>query len=387
MPLDAALFKQRFDSFRERIHRASGKPFVSFGEGLPAAWEAYKALLRQKALSRLAISSMADVDVGNGAILERLISAIEVAPEPDGEANNLVQWQNRFGHASRSHRVLLDARDDPSARRTIETWALEFYKGALDAALAFEQMRKIAGSRYDLLGYLFFLKDWDRYVPIAPKTFDRAFKEIGIDPVTRQQCSWSNYERYNAAMADIRRALEDVSGLAGIRLIDAHSFCWLLVREELDGAGPVAAAPTKATPPKKMAATIFSARQKSVAQMAATTLNTVSTSNGQQMLVAKKAKDFWMSPFELEKYIYDLLERQQDRCNLTGIPFQWQGEYTDLQLLPSLDRIDSNGHYAKGNLQGVCRFINFWKGNTPNDEFKRLLSMVRGGEHKTSWSG
>lgn len=372
MPLDAILFKQQFNRFRERIHRASGKPFVSFHEGLPAEWEAYKGPLRQQALDRLSVSSMSDAEVGTGAILERLISAIEIRPEQGTEVNNLVRWQNRFGHANRSHHALLDARIDPNTRHAVEAWALGFYGRQADPAVAFEQIRTIARSRYDLLAYLFFLRDWDRYAPIAPATFDRAFEQLGIDLVTRQQCSWLNYERYNAALAEIRSALADVSGLPSVRLIDAHSLCWLLVRPELDDAGSV-----KPTSAKKMAATIYSARQKSIAQMAYTTLNTVSTSNGQQITAVKKSKELWMNPIELEKHISALLDTQGNACNLTGIPFQWQGECTDLQLLPSLDRIDSSGHYAKGNLQVVCRFINRWKSDMANDEFKRLLALVR----------
>jgi len=43
-----------------------------------------------------------------------------------------------------------------------------------------------------------------------------------------------------------------------------------------------------------------------------------------------------------------------------------------------LDRIDSSGHYELGNLQVVARFINFWKRDTEDFEFRRLLAVVRG---------
>jgi hypothetical protein len=55
---------------------------------------------------------------------------------------------------------------------------------------------------------------------------------------------------------------------------------------------------------------------------------------------------------------------------------EFEGE--DKQLRPSLDRIDSDGHYELGNLQVVARFINFWKSDTDDTEFRRLISMVRG---------
>jgi len=65
---------------------------------------------------------------------------------------------------------------------------------------------------------------------------------------------------------------------------------------------------------------------------------------------------------------------------LTGIPFQFLSLEVDKKLLPSLDRIDSAGHYEEGNLQVVCQFINFWKADSDNAEFQRLLMLVRGVE-------
>ena len=76
-------------------------------------------------------------------------------------------------------------------------------------------------------------------------------------------------------------------------------------------------------------------------------------------------------------HVGELSENQEGRCALTGIPFQYRGEHDDELLLASLDRKDSNGHYEKSNLQVVCRFVNFWKGDAPNDKFLWLLKLVR----------
>ena len=87
-----------------------------------------------------------------------------------------------------------------------------------------------------------------------------------------------------------------------------------------------------------------------------------------------------MTSTELEKLLGSLLDLQGDRCALTGIRFRFAGPDADLNtnLRPSVDRIDSNGHYEHGNLQIVCRFVNFWKGDSDNEEFKQLLMLVRG---------
>lgn len=103
--------------------------------------------------------------------------------------------------------------------------------------------------------------------------------------------------------------------------------------------------------------------------------NTVRNSNGQIVQRAVKNKDLTMTSAELERLLTSVMDLQDDRCAITGIRFQYDG--SDPNLLPSADRIDSNGHYESGNIQIVCRFINFWKGDSDNEEFKRLLMLVR----------
>jgi hypothetical protein len=51
----------------------------------------------------------------------------------------------------------------------------------------------------------------------------------------------------------------------------------------------------------------------------------------------------------------------------------------DRNLRPPVDRIDSDGHYEAGNLQILCQFINFWKGDSDGEEFKRLLMLMSSG--------
>ena len=84
-----------------------------------------------------------------------------------------------------------------------------------------------------------------------------------------------------------------------------------------------------------------------------------------------------MSKTSLDAYVRALLEKQEGKCTLTGIKLQFRGAHEDDQLLPSLDRINSDKQYEDGNLQVVCRFVNRWKSNTPDEEFRRLLSLVR----------
>lgn len=103
---------------------------------------------------------------------------------------------------------------------------------------------------------------------------------------------------------------------------------------------------------------------------------TTKNSNGQLVERTIKNKNLRFDKENLIKYLKKLLEESHYRCAITGLELQPKGP--DPQLMPSLDRIDSNGHYEADNLQVVARFINFWKRDTPDAEFRRQLALVRG---------
>ena len=72
-----------------------------------------------------------------------------------------------------------------------------------------------------------------------------------------------------------------------------------------------------------------------------------------------------------------LADQQQGYCKLSGLRFVDDSDEANKDYHMSLDRIDSDGHYEAGNLQLVCRFINSWKSDSDNEEFKELLGAVR----------
>jgi hypothetical protein len=99
--------------------------------------------------------------------------------------------------------------------------------------------------------------------------------------------------------------------------------------------------------------------------------------SGKIVTSIRKEKQLHHAREELERIIESLLDRQNGLCALTGLPLGWQGDCEDPAMLASLVRIDSNGHYSEGNLQVVCRFVNMWKCNSPDGEFRRLLALLR----------
>lgn len=112
-------------------------------------------------------------------------------------------------------------------------------------------------------------------------------------------------------------------------------------------------------------------------EMADAAWQTTQRANGQREERTIKNKDFGFgSCKELETYIAALYEAQEGLCAITGLALQFRGG-EDHQLCCSLDRIDSSGHYAPENLQIVCKFINMWKSDQDDAEFRRLIEVVR----------
>jgi thymidine kinase len=108
-----------------------------------------------------------------------------------------------------------------------------------------------------------------------------------------------------------------------------------------------------------------------------TVKDTVRNANGQQETRTVKNKEMRFTESELTAYINRLIDDQDGLCALTGLRLQFIGEADNPELLCSLDRIDSAGHYEIGNLQVVCRFANRWKNSSDDEGFRRLITLVR----------
>jgi hypothetical protein len=303
--------------------------------------------------------------------LQHVIDAIEIQDSRVNLNNNLVFWQNRFGHANREHRVFLEAQSSPYLRRELERLLFELYRGDLEKGAIFDRLSELTGAKYPLLAYLFYLQDEDRFMPIQPTTYDRAFRNLDVDLVTLRNCTWANYQRFNAVLGEIRQALSNVEGLSNARLIDAHSFGWILETfAEPDEDGIIQG--------QRHTGRIVGGPEKSIIAMRLSIEGTVASSNGQRVERTIKDKQTSLSSSELDLHLAHLLELQGNRCALTGIPFDFHTADGDRCLRPSPDRIDSRGQYDLGNIQVVCQFVNFWKGAEDDAEFRRLLALVRG---------
>jgi hypothetical protein len=133
----------------------------------------------------------------------------------------------------------------------------------------------------------------------------------------------------------------------------------------------------KADKAKYSAVTYFDARRKTIVRMAEAAMSAVAQS-GDISFTVKKNKEFgFRDQFDMEKYIDGLLQEQDGVCALTGLHMLFDSDEGNPDLRCSLDRIDSNGHYKRGNLQVVCKFANRWKNASDNEQFLLLIDKIR----------
>lgn len=129
----------------------------------------------------------------------------------------------------------------------------------------------------------------------------------------------------------------------------------------------------------KGAVKVFNPIELTAVRMSETAWQTIAQSGKVSTTIAKDKRSGFMTKQELESYVMELLEGQEQLCALTGLTMLMDSSDGDHELRCSLDRIDSNGHYERGNLQVVCKFANRWKGASQDETFKRLIGLVREG--------
>jgi hypothetical protein len=76
-----------------------------------------------------------------------------------------------------------------------------------------------------------------------------------------------------------------------------------------------------------------------------------------------------------KKYLWKLFLKQNRKCSLSGLDIGF-GSSRNEDTTASLDRIDSNKGYIKGNVWWVHKNINIMKNDFSVEKFKELCKMV-----------
>jgi hypothetical protein len=174
--------------------------------------ENYKYEVYEKAKERLEQKWWKETDIGTGNIQEKVKNAINAIKN-----NNLVDWRKR------------DAFTNLPLSKSLETMLFNFYKNKTRDSDVFEKLLSL-GLSYQLIAYLYFIKDRNRYLPITQERFDEVFELIGIPEFkTSGNASWVNYIEYINIIKQVRDFLKTKD--SNVTLLDAHSFLYILVSQ------------------------------------------------------------------------------------------------------------------------------------------------------------
>lgn len=194
--------------------------------------ENYKYEIIEDAKSQLLLKTWRETDIGSGTILKNVKNAINV------KSNNLIDWRKK------------DDFKKLKANRENEKFLYDFFKSKIKDEIAFDNFAEI-GFSYQLIAYLFFIKNHQKYMPISQEKFDEIFDSINIDFKTSHNCSWENYIEFNEIIKLFRKKLSQ--RFKSSSLLDAHSFLWIYgflldePKEKVKQEKPTQKSETKAT--------------------------------------------------------------------------------------------------------------------------------------------
>ena len=203
------------DYVRFRDQKPSEKISFRDSSGVLGREEGYKSFIAEDTRKEFHLSEWKENWIGTGKIEQYATKAIT-------KSNNLVFPQQKFTFQN----ILNPAREE--YKKEAEGVLYRIFRGDDDEE-AYNAAVNCFGAKYDLIAFLFFIKDDTRFLPISPKNFDKSFEKLKIDFKTAYHCNWENYKKYNKIISEIGNYMDKVLPLySDVRLMDAHSFVWIL---------------------------------------------------------------------------------------------------------------------------------------------------------------
>lgn len=176
--------------------------------------ENYKYAVLEQAKSSLLTKTWKEEEIGNGRILKAVKDSIHtnVIYNYETHQNNLIDWRKK------------DNFSKLKANPKNEKLLFDFFKSKIKDEKAFDQFSAL-GFSYQLIAYLFFIKNPQKYLPISQTRFDLIFSSLNIDLKTSHNSSWENYQDFVGIIKQFQNYLK--TKFNKIELLDAHSFLWI----------------------------------------------------------------------------------------------------------------------------------------------------------------
>lgn len=218
--ISADILEHLYKDFADFIKIIADEDFVSFRKSKYVDFEEnYKYSIYAEAKRNLGSKDWKPDLIGTGKIQEAVKSAMLARPTHSfrNVDNNLINWRKK---------------DEFSALKkdkNLEQILFDFYKSNISPQLAFNGLSEYF--EYQLIAYLFFIKDYNHFLPISQKVFDDVISEkLHIhDFKTTGRKSWDNYKTFLEIIKQTHKFLMRKDKDA--TLLDAHSFLWILGRQ------------------------------------------------------------------------------------------------------------------------------------------------------------
>ncbi len=208
-------FENALSEFKNIVEKDTNENLIEFKtNGFIDKHENYKYAVLEQAKNSLLTKTWKEDEIGNGRILKSVKDSIQtnVIYNYETHQNNLIDWRKK------------DNFSKLKANKKNEKLLFEFFKSKITDGKAFDQFSELEFS-YQLIAYLFFIKNSQKYLPISQTRFDLIFSSLNIALKTTHNLSWANYQEFVGIIKQFQNYLK--TKFSGIELLDAHSFLWI----------------------------------------------------------------------------------------------------------------------------------------------------------------
>lgn len=218
--VDEAILEYYKDEFVDFVQRKDKIKTFAFSESRYLTnLEGYKALIYSKCNAILMALNWKECEVGSGKISSVMSTVLREKVIVNGSSvdNNLVGWRNvlRF--------------ENTRDVRLLELSLYGLYHDSWAEKECFDSLLEV-GLNYNIVAFLFFLKDRDTFLPISQERFDNIFDMLGVSGFrTSRNASWDNYSTYLYLVKSVQKNLLSID--ATTTLLDAHTFLWIIGNE------------------------------------------------------------------------------------------------------------------------------------------------------------
>lgn len=223
MTINTDILERNFLAFSDFIKNQDGQPFKTFADSkFIDNRENYKYSVYKEARENLGNKWWKPEDIGTGKIQKAVSSAIQTRVNHNYQMvdNNLVDWRKK------------DDFNKLPKKKSLESLLFDFYKSKRKDSDCFQDFID-EGLSYQFIAYLYFIKDYQRFMPISQSRFDSIFEILGVDDYkTSGNASWENYASYLDLIKQTRDFLRTKD--KNTTLLDAHTFLWILGQIHFD---------------------------------------------------------------------------------------------------------------------------------------------------------